>query len=98
MRLHDNLDHFGKVRNQQLETAQIKIAYIYRKLLKMRKKRVVVKKEEEPKKVVKGRVKPYIDARGKTYDEVNKGGKQGKKGIKGERAREKNYSANTHRA
>ena len=39
-----------------------------------------MKKEEEPKKQVKGRVKPYIDARGKTYDEVNK--KSGKPGAK----------------
>jgi len=53
------------------------IAKWYRKILKKRKKKKPVVEE---KKVVKGWVNKYIDAKGKTYDEVN--GPGGRKGSK----------------
>ena len=64
MRLTDNLDYFEDYRKQLLLSAQIKIAYYWRKKLKRRRKR----KEFKESKQVSGRyggsrVKPYIDGK-----------------------------------
>lgn len=58
--------------------AAIKITKWWQKILKIRRSKKVVVKEEPPQKV-RGKVKKYIDAKGKTYDEVNPKNARGKK-------------------